>query len=140
MSQAAGNQNTWQYRGQAPEIGSGYPDDVLAACDGSPLLARLLANRGIKEAADISAFLNLQDYQPTDPNELPDAQLAVDRIVKAIESKEAILIYGDFDVDGITGTSVLYETLKKHLKANVSYYIPDRATEGHAFTVQPSFV
>jgi len=127
----AGNQNTWQYRGQAPEIGSNYPDDVLAACDGSPLLARLLANRGIKEAADISAFLNLDQYQPTDPNELPDAQLAVDRIVKAIDAKEPILIYGDFDVDGITGTSVLYETLKKHLKANASYYIPDRATEGH---------
>src|SRR5690606_2548810 len=63
--------------------------------------------------------------------ELPDMEPAVDRILKAIESQEAILIYGDFDVDGITGTSVLYETLKKHLKANASFYIPDRATEGH---------
>lgn len=123
--------NIWQFRGQSASTGSPFSKEVLDTVDGSPLLARLLANRDITEPAEIEAFLNLQDYQPTSGWELPDMDKAVERILRAIESKEAILIYGDFDVDGITGTSVLYETLKKRLQANVSFYIPDRATEGH---------
>lgn len=123
--------NIWQFRGREASQGSAFPKDVLDLCEGSPLLARLLANRGITTPEEVRAFLNLRDYQPGSGWELPDMEPAVDRILKAIESQEAILIYGDFDVDGITGTSVLYETLKKHLKANVSFYIPDRATEGH---------
>ncbi len=123
--------NIWQFRGQSTASGATYTKDVLETTDGSPLLARLLANRGITEPEQIRAFLNLEDYQPHSGWELPDMQPAVERILKAIEGNQAILIYGDFDVDGITGTSVLYETLKKHLKANVSFYIPDRATEGH---------
>lgn len=123
--------NIWQFRGHASESGAPFPKDVLDAVDGSPLLARLLANRGVHTPDDIRAFLNLQEYQPTSALELPDITQAVERLVRAIETQESILIYGDFDVDGITGTAVLYETLKKHLNANVSYYIPDRATEGH---------
>lgn len=121
----------WQYRGNAPQSGAPFSKDILDAADGSPMLAQLLANRGLTRPEDIRAFLNLQDYQPTSGWELPDMEAAVQRILKAVETQEPILIYGDFDVDGITGTSVLYETLKKHLKANVSFYIPDRATEGH---------
>ena len=124
-------QNIWQFRGKSQEAGASFPPSVLEAADGSPLLARLLANRGLTEPEDIRAFLDLEAYTPTDAHELPDMALAVERLAKAIESREPILIYGDFDVDGITGTSVLYETLKKRLNANVSFYIPDRATEGH---------
>ncbi|WP_373531084.1 single-stranded-DNA-specific exonuclease RecJ [Vampirovibrio sp.] len=123
--------NIWQFRGQSASKGSPFPKEVLDTVEGSPLLARLLANRGITEPSEINAFLNLEDYKPGSGWALPDMDKGVARILKAIESNEAILIYGDFDVDGITGTSVLYETLKKHLKANVSFYIPDRATEGH---------
>lgn len=123
--------NIWQFRGQEANQGNAFTPEVLKACDGSPLLARLLANRGILGADEVKAFLNLQDYTPGNGWELPDMEPAVGRILRAVEKQESILIYGDFDVDGITGTSVLYETLKKHLKANVSFYIPDRATEGH---------
>jgi single-stranded-DNA-specific exonuclease RecJ len=123
--------NIWQFRGGASEPGNPFPKDILDAANGSPLLARLLANRGINTPEDIHAFLKLEDYQPTSAWELPDISRAVERIAKAIETRESILIYGDFDVDGITGTSVLYEALKKRLNANVSFYIPDRATEGH---------
>lgn len=124
-------QNIWQYRGQGSQVVSQYPKEILDAAEGSPLLARLLSNRGLNTPDAIRAFLNLQDYEPRSGLEFPDMQRAVDRILAAIEANEPILIYGDFDVDGITGTSVLYETLKKHLNANVSFYIPDRATEGH---------
>jgi single-stranded-DNA-specific exonuclease len=123
--------NIWQYRGDSAATGKQFSADVLQAADGSPLLARLLANRGLIKPEEIHAFLNLASYQPTSGWELPDMEPAVARILQAIERREPILIYGDFDVDGITGTSVLYETLKKHLNANVSFYIPDRATEGH---------
>lgn len=123
--------NIWQYRGDGSSTGKQFPKAVLDAAEGSPLLARLLENRGIEEPADIQRFMNLDAYQPVSGWELPDMALAVERILAALETQESILIYGDFDVDGITGTSILYETLKKHLKANVSFYIPDRATEGH---------
>ncbi len=121
----------WQFRDNTHRSGTPFPQEILDATEGSPLLAQLLANRGLRTPDAIRAFLNLQDYQPTSGWALPDMEPAVNRILKAIETQEPILIYGDFDVDGITGTSVLYETLKKHLKANVSFYIPDRATEGH---------
>jgi single-stranded-DNA-specific exonuclease RecJ len=123
--------NIWQYRGERSATGQQFSKDVTDAAEGSPLLARLLANRGLSTPEEIRAFLKLEEYQSVSGWELPDMELAVERILKAIDAKEPILIYGDFDVDGITGTSVLYETLKKHLNANVSFYIPDRATEGH---------
>lgn len=123
-------QHIWQFRGDA-QASLQFDEDVLEAAEGSPLLARLLSNRGIKTPEAIRRFLNLADYQPTSGLELPDMPQAVERILKAIQTNEHILIYGDFDVDGITGTSILYETLKKRLNANVSFYIPDRATEGH---------
>lgn len=123
--------NIWQYRGDSSATGQQFTKEIIDAAEGSPLLARMLANRGVNTAEEIRAFLRLDEYQPTSGWDLPDMEPAIERILKAIENKEAILIYGDFDVDGITGTSVLYETLKKHLNANVSFYIPDRATEGH---------
>jgi single-stranded-DNA-specific exonuclease RecJ len=123
--------NIWQFRGDSEGAGISFPKEVIDAAEGSPLLARLLANRGVTTPEDIRSFLDLESYQPASGWDLPDMKPAVERIIKAIQAKEPILIYGDFDVDGITGTSVLYETLKKRLNANVSFYIPDRATEGH---------
>jgi single-stranded-DNA-specific exonuclease len=125
------SKNIWQFRGGNRDSGPSFPQAVIEAAAGSPLLARLLANRGLTEPDDIRAFLDLDAYTPTDARELPDMDAAVERIARAIDTREPILIYGDFDVDGITGTAVLYETLKKRLKANASAYIPDRATEGH---------
>lgn len=122
---------TWQFRGSdAPSLSP----EFLDAVGNSQLLARLLYNRGIQSPADAKAFLELENYSPTSGWELPDMDLAVPRVLKAIEAQEPILIYGDFDVDGITGTSVLYQTLK-FLGAAVTYYIPDRATEGHGLHV-----
>lgn len=121
----------WQFRGtESTEI----PADCIEASGGSPLLAKLLYNRGIQTAEEIRAFLNLADYTPTSGLELPDMAQGVERVLRAIDQKEPILIFGDFDVDGITGTSVLYQTLT-YLGAKVSYYIPDRATEGHGLNV-----
>lgn len=123
----------WQFRGGSPDVE--LPEALLNATtgeSGQQVLARLLYNRKIRSEADVASFLKSPDKADLLPVEaLPDANLALERILKAIDAQEAILIYGDFDVDGITGTSIFYETLHRYLKANVSFYIPDRASEGH---------
>lgn len=120
----------WQYRGGSPDVE--IPDFLLEATQGQQVLARLLYNRNIHSPEDAAVFLKPADPADIRPvEELPDAEIALERIEKALDSGEHILIYGDFDVDGITGTSIFYETLHHRLKANVSFYIPDRASEGH---------
>ncbi|MDH4378430.1 MAG: single-stranded-DNA-specific exonuclease RecJ [Vampirovibrionales bacterium] len=110
------------------------PELVSLAKEHSPqgynLLAQLLANRGWNDVDEAAVFLDLVNFTPTSGLELPDADIGLERMVKAIDNQEPILIYGDFDVDGQTGTSVFVHTLKT-LGAKVSHYIPDRSAEGH---------
>ncbi|MCR5265801.1 MAG: single-stranded-DNA-specific exonuclease RecJ [Cyanobacteria bacterium RUI128] len=94
------------------------------------LIKRLLLVRGIKNETEINEFLNPLELTLLHPNAFCDMQKSVDRIEKAIKEEEKILIYGDFDADGVTSTSVLVKTLK-HLGANVDYYIPNRENDGH---------
>ena len=95
-----------------------------------PLIERLLALRGITKKNDIKNFLNPLDMKLSEPNVFCDMEKAVKRITNAIETNQNILIYGDFDADGVTSTSILIKTLT-FLGANVDYYIPDRENEGH---------
>lgn len=99
-----------------------------------PLIERLLSVRGIgiKEAAD---FLNPMEMTLLHPNVFTDMPKAVDRIVSAIDNKEKILIYGDFDADGVTSTSLLVKTLR-YLGADVEYYIPTRELDGHGLNTK----
>ena len=91
---------------------------------------KLLEIRGIKSEEAKREFLNPLEITLMHPNAFCDMPKAVERIVKAIDNKENILIYGDFDADGVTSTSLLVKTFR-YLGANVSYYIPDRDKEGH---------
>ena len=94
------------------------------------LLATILVNRNIINDDEIKIFLNPTRNDFYDPYSLPDMEIAVERIIKAINNKEKIIIYGDYDVDGITSITVL----KKFLDArgmNVGYYIPNRLEEGY---------
>ncbi|MBR1942855.1 single-stranded-DNA-specific exonuclease RecJ [bacterium] len=99
------------------------------------LIERLLAIRGITKKTDIKNFLNPLDMKLSEPTAFCDMEKSVERIVKSIETEQKILIYGDFDADGITSTSILIKTLK-HLGANVDYYIPDRENEGHGMNTK----
>ena len=94
------------------------------------LIERLLNSRGIETEEDIKAFLNPLDMELTSPYDFTDMKKSVERISQAIDTNEKILIYGDFDADGVTSTAILYKTLK-YLDADVEYYIPNRETEGH---------
>ena len=96
----------------------------------SDLLARILINRGITEDDKIEKFLYPKLEDLNNPFDFNDMDKAIDRIIKAVESKEPITIYGDYDVDGITSTTILYKFLSE-LDAIVDYYLPNRIQEGY---------
>jgi single-stranded-DNA-specific exonuclease len=95
-----------------------------------PLIARLMVARGITEAPAAHSFLSNDLSSLSDPGVLSGIAEAVSRIRAAVSSHEKIVIYGDYDVDGVTGSAVLFLALRE-LGANVGHYIPDRMTEGY---------
>ena len=94
------------------------------------LLATILANRGIVEEKQIDKFLHPKRSDFYNPYEMPDMEIAVNRIAKAIENKEKTIIYGDYDVDGITSVTVLKSFLEER-GLKVDEYIPNRLNEGY---------
>ncbi len=96
----------------------------------SPLIAQILINRGVTEAHEGSIFLQPKLTELLRPARMPGIAPAVARLKQAIEKKEKITVYGDYDVDGITGVSILWELLTL-LGAQVDYYIPHRIDEGY---------
>ena len=96
----------------------------------SDVTAALLVNRGITEPATAHQFLYPSINDLHDPFLMQDMRAAVRRILKAVEQKEKILIYGDYDVDGTTSTVILKKALTI-IGADVSYYIPERLKDGY---------
>ncbi|MGK4041251.1 single-stranded-DNA-specific exonuclease RecJ [Heyndrickxia oleronia] len=96
----------------------------------TPLVATLLVNRGIEKIEDAKSFLYGESESFHDPYLLYGMEEAVNRIRLAIKNKEQILIYGDYDADGVSSTSVMM-TVLNDLDANVDFYIPNRFTEGY---------
>jgi len=94
------------------------------------LIAQLLFNRGVSDTEHIDIFLSADERLLNDPFLLPDMEKAVARIYRALLSGELIAVFGDFDVDGITATTLLIEGLSK-LGANAVPYIPHRTEEGY---------
>ena len=95
-----------------------------------PILRQVLFNRGYGTDADARAFLKAEANFNTDPFQLTGMETAIERIQRAIEQKELIAIYGDYDVDGVTATVLLVETLQR-LGGNARHYIPKRFDEGY---------
>jgi single-stranded-DNA-specific exonuclease len=93
-------------------------------------IVTILANRGIKELTEIDKFIHASLEDLYDPLLMKDMDKGTDIIKEAIINKKNIVIYGDYDVDGVTSTVVLYKALKR-CGANVKYYIPDREYEGY---------
>ncbi len=96
----------------------------------SPLLSKIILNRGIKEVDEIKKFLDPQIADLNDPFLLNDMDKAVCRILEAKENNEKVTVYGDYDVDGITSVSVIYRFLQE-LGMDVGYYLPSRLEEGY---------
>ena len=95
-----------------------------------PILRQILYNRGYATDAEARAYLNAKPNVSTDPFEMTGMRAAIDRIQYAVAHHEPIAIYGDYDVDGVTATALLVQTLQ-FLNANVRGYIPNRFEEGY---------
>lgn len=93
-------------------------------------MAKILSSRNITEISEIKKYISLDFEEGYDPYLMYDIEKAVERINNAIENEEKILVYGDYDADGITSTVLLLETLLS-LGADVSAYIPNRFEEGY---------
>ena len=106
------------------------PEDLHALLDGNPLVAQTLVRRGFRDPQAALAFLHPDHYTPAPPTDFPDMEKAAARLSAAIKRGETILVWGDFDVDGQTATTLLVEALRG-LGANVTFHIPVRAAEGH---------
>jgi len=99
----------------------------------SALLAQLLINRGIKTSSAGECFLNVQLSSLCDPFSFSDMPLAVNFIRQAVKNKAKIMVFGDYDADGVTSVALLENTLVK-LGANVCHYIPHRLKEGYGLS------
>ncbi|MGE5175008.1 MAG: single-stranded-DNA-specific exonuclease RecJ [Hyphomicrobiales bacterium] len=95
--------------------------------------ARLLANRGFTTSDEVQQFLEPSMSRLVDAFAMRDMDLAVARVLEAVDARESILVFGDYDVDGITSTSLLTAALTA-LGAKVSYFIPDRIRDGYGFS------
>src|SRR5271154_2724611 len=101
----------------------------------SPIVAQLLLNRGLRTPEDGKRFLEAPLTGLHPPALLPGISESVERLVSAVENKRRICIYGDYDVDGVTGTAILWGLLKL-LDAAVEYYVPHRLEEGYGLNVE----
>ncbi len=100
--------------------------------EASTLIDRVLAARGLSSPADAQRFLEAKLSHLHDPSLIPDLDRAADRILAELSAGGPIVIYGDYDVDGVTATAILMRTLRAiNPHANVSWYIPHRVDEGY---------
>lgn len=112
------------------------PAAVRAAAEENnvpPMIASVLLNRGIAPS-DFASFLSKSKRNIKNPMTMLDMDKAAERIKTAVENKEKMVIYGDYDVDGITSTALMYDFLSS-LGADVIYYIPDRKDEGYGINI-----
>ncbi len=106
------------------------PEGLQSAIGDHPLVAEVLRRRGFSDLGAIQAFLDPDLYTPASPFDLTGMQTAVDRLAAGIQNGESICVWGDFDVDGQTSTTLLVSTLKE-LGGKVTFHIPVREVESH---------
>lgn len=106
------------------------PKELIEACNDDRVVAKVFYNRGIKNKKELNEFINSDNYIPYNPMEFPGIRTACEIIENSLKLKEKIAVYGDYDVDGVTATTVLVLALRK-LGADVTYHVPDRFSEGY---------
>ena len=122
--------NRWSLPDAPP---AGLAAALAAALGIPPLLAQCLVNRGIIERDQAARFLRPRLRDLADPLLLPNMAAAVQRLLLARRRGEPLVIFGDYDVDGVTATALLLETLRA-LGWNVNYYLPHRMDEGYGLS------
>ena len=126
--------NKWNY--QPPSQEQTEAAKALAKETGiSPVLCKLLLERGLSSATEAKRFFRPQLNELLDPFLMKDMDIAVDRLNEAMGRKERIMVYGDYDVDGTTAVALVYKFLQQFY-SNIDYYIPDRYEEGYGVSVK----
>jgi single-stranded-DNA-specific exonuclease len=115
------DQTLWIYPKSKPE----WSNEIIEEFRIHPVTAQILISRGFTSLDDINRFLYSKLPDLHDPSHFPQMDQAVNRVIQALKNSEGILIYGDNDVDGMTGTALLTDFLEQ-LGANVFYYVPNR--------------
>jgi single-stranded-DNA-specific exonuclease len=110
------------------------PEGYRAAIGGHPLVAQILFDRGLESVDAAYAFLNPEAFASVSPGDIPGINEAAKRLERAIQNSEMICVWGDFDVDGQTSTTLLVATLRE-LGAQVSFHIPVRERESHGVSL-----
>ena len=123
-----------QYRWTMAEPFAGAAD-LARRVNTAPLVAQMLANRGIRDPEAAKAFLNPKLADLHDPQLLTGAVPAAQRIARAVADKQKIVLYGDYDVDGITGVAILHAILGM-VGGLTEFYVPHRLDEGYGLNLQ----
>ena len=106
---------------------------LSAALNVNMVIANLLAQRGITTYSEAQSFFRPKITDLHDPFLMKDMDKAVERLERAINNQENVLIYGDYDVDGTTSVAMMYQFLRTRIQ-NLDYYIPDRYSEGYGIS------
>lgn len=128
---------SWKYRLSLQEL-KDKTEALCKECDfhtpEEQLVAQLLTTRGIHTRSDAEAFLNPTLTHRLNPLCLPSIHQAINTIENALRKQESILLVGDYDVDGICATAIMYEALKELGASQIDYYIPDRYIDGYGIS------
>ena len=116
--------------GRRWRIAEAHDAPPIAGLDAPEFIGRLLRQRGIETVLAAREFLNPDWYRPADPTVLGDWSAAIERLAQAAERGEPVAVYGDYDVDGVTGTAILTEVLRE-AGVSVRPFIPHREREGY---------
>ena len=127
-------QINWNIKQLSPEE-TATAQRLSTELDISPVAGRLLAGRGIRTAAEARAYIRPSLDSLHDPFLMRDMSAAVDRLCRAIDNKERIMVYGDYDVDGTTAVALMYSFLRTQTD-NLIYYIPYRYTDCYGISTK----
>ncbi|MCL2496666.1 MAG: DHH family phosphoesterase, partial [Clostridiales bacterium] len=125
--------NKWMLRQAAVNVAQ-----LAAEWNLHPVQAHILAVRGFRHKREVESFLHASDMTLPSPTEFADMTRALELVSEAIAAKQHIAIFGDYDADGIVSTVILYKSLTM-LNANVTYYIPQRESEGYGLNNEAIF-
>ncbi len=124
-------QRLWNIKPPTPEL----TESICRQFGLESPIAQLLAHRGLKENGPVASFLDPKLRDLKDPFLLPDMGKAVDRILAAVERREKIVVFGDYDVDGMTSIALMLEVLGS-LGAECGYFLPSRFTDGYGLKIE----
>lgn len=125
-------ENQWRLRVTKCDI-----DTIAREAKINKITAKILANRNIKEINEVKKFMNPSLKDLHDPFLMQDMDKGTDIIIDALEEGKKIVVYGDYDADGVTSTTILYKgLLNLNSEADIQYYIPDREAEGYGMSIE----